>query len=416
MLASGGRLMPHTLARRALAALLLVAATACDDDFLLPSGGDGAPVTGTGWCAVKAVFDNECTQCHSTSGQLGGLDLESDPYAAIVSQPAAADAALTLVTPGDAEASFLYLKLLSEPPAGGVMPPGSALDAATIEIVRAWIADGATQDACDGGDTRSDTDVNANAYHPEGFTDPAVHGAEAKLQTQACTDCHGATLEGNGAALSCDTCHEAGWREDCTFCHGDASTGQPAPPVHISGADDGANASFIPHLPHVEATEIKRELDCSECHVRPTDVLSAGHLFVGDTTPGAAEVDFSAGLAPVAQWNNGTCTNNYCHGNGRGNNGEIAHDATVGSCSDCHAGPNTPGAWRGMSGEHERHLDEGFACTECHNTTANAANQIIGLDVHVDGQPTLAFVSDMRRGYGTCNGTCHGEPHLGRTW
>jgi hypothetical protein len=384
----------------------------CDDDYFLPDGGDTVPVTGDGWCAVKSILANECSACHG-SGALGGLDVVTDPYPNLVNKAAAADAARTLVIPGDADNSFLYQKLLDNPPVGGVMPPGGALEPASLEIIRAWIADGATEDECSG----TDTDVVADGYHPDGFALPDEHGAEAKLQIQECVDCHGATLEGTGPAVSCDTCHAAGWREDCTFCHGDQTTGEAAPPRHISGVDDGVNASFIPHLTHVQETAVKRALDCTECHVRPTDVLSVGHLFVSDDSPGVAEVDFSTSLANAATWNNGTCATNYCHGNGRADNGRVAHTASVDTCHDCHP-DMTSGrdAWGTMSGRHEDHVREGLQCWECHGDTTNAAMEIVGLPLHVNGTKDVALRAGMDYNNDRCTGACHGESHVARAW
>jgi hypothetical protein len=404
--------------------LALIFLMSCDDDFLTPpsGGGDTDLPAGSGWCAVQSIFHNECFNCHDATA-LGDLDLETDPYAALVDHAAAQDASLTLVVPGDPAVSFLYAKLTGTQTAGGDMPPGGPLGAAKVEIVRAWIADGAT-DVCDGPiDTSGGGGGN---FHADGFADPAQHGHDAKYQVLACVECHGGDLSGNGPAVSCDTCHAPGWRSDCTFCHGDPSEGSGAPPVHISGADDGAAASFVPHLTHVQATDVKRALDCSECHSKPTDVLSLGHLFLGDTTPGRAEATFSAGLSDGAQWDgNGSCSNLYCHGNGRGDNGVIADTRTDLTCHDCHPDRSSGRAgWGTMSGEHERHMrvDDGgpVQCTECHGATVNAAMAITGLALHVNGTPDVQTVPTITRsgavGAARCTGSCHGEAHSNRSW
>jgi hypothetical protein len=62
--------------------VLLCGASACDDT-LFPSNGTDTPVT-DGWCGVRSVFNNTCVSCHSAGAALGGLDLETDPHAAIV--------------------------------------------------------------------------------------------------------------------------------------------------------------------------------------------------------------------------------------------------------------------------------------------------------------------------------------------
>ena len=65
----------------------------------------------------------------------------------------------------------------------------------------------------------------------------------------------------------------------------------------------------------------------------PASLSSTGHAYVGDSTPGAAEVLMSAGLSPAATYGSGTCQDLYCHGDGAGILGTIASNATV-ACGD----------------------------------------------------------------------------------
>jgi predicted CxxxxCH...CXXCH cytochrome family protein len=398
-------------ARGVLVLLGLVAG--CDDEVFGEKPTDDVVSDLQGWCGVQAVFASRCETCHGSSAT-GGLDLATDPAAALIGVAAATDPALTLVVAGDPEASFLWHKVSGDlaPGQGGVMPP-AGLDTAEQELIRAWIADGAST-TCDEEPTTDTPD----SYHPEGFGAAAVHGAEAKQQTQACTDCHGADLAGD-AGPSCDTCHDEGWRENCSFCHGDAVDGSGAPPRHISGVDDGADATFIPHLAHVLESDLHVAWDCTTCHTKPSNVLSDGHLFIGDVTPGRAEVDFSQSLSAAASWDgNGTCSNLYCHGNGRGNNGTMAHDGVVDGCDDCHGSKAYRGTWRSMSGEHEEHLDEGVDCVECHQDTVGQNDaSIVDPARHVNGVKDVALPNGMtRNANGTCTGTCHGERHTNRGW
>ncbi|HMV69043.1 MAG TPA: hypothetical protein PKA64_19505 [Myxococcota bacterium] len=366
-----------------------------------------------GWCGVRAIFDASCTSCHGAAA-LGGLDLATDPYRAVVGVPSVLDPSIQRVSAGDPDNSLLYRMLLGTQPVGHAMPYGDALPAEQIELVRAWIADGANEDCA----APPDTDVTPARYHPAGYADEAAHGHDAKYQVQTCVDCHGADLRGAVGVASCDTCHPAGWRQDCTFCHGDPAEGSGAPPVHISGVDDGANASFIPHLAHVQQTSIKRALDCAECHVKPSDVLSPGHLFLGDSTPGRAEVSFAAGISSAGQWPgaNGSCSNLWCHGTGQRDTGQIRHTATVDDCGDCHASAATPGRWGTMSGRHTLHLGEGLDCWECHGDTVDAQNRIVGFDEHVNRVADVALRQGMTWSNRRCDGTCHGERHTNRGW
>lgn len=267
------------------------------------------------------------------------------------------------------------------------------------------------------GDTGGDTD---SRYHPDGWSDPTVHGMEAKHQDQACTSCHGADLTGIGDALSCDTCHTAGtdaWRTDCTFCHGGENDSTGAPPEGIDNETDESELTFPAHTAHVQATSLHVAFDCVQCHVKPTDVLSDGHLFVGDTTPAVADLTFVAGLSQSAAWDGGGCSNLYCHGNGQGDNGAVEATASV-ECGDCHAVAGSgESALERMSGEHDEHVEEGVRCAECHGEVVDASNAITDVSLHVDGSVSVALPGEVTRdGSGRCTGSCHGEGHSSESW
>lgn len=262
------------------------------------------------------------------------------------------------------------------------------------------------------------TGVDGDRFHPADFAEPGVHGPPAKLQDLRCTSCHGSDLAG-GRAVSCDDCHQPEWRTDCTYCHGEAVDGAGAPPRHISGKDDGAQASFVPHRAHTGASATHVAFDCDQCHAKPEDVLSEGHLFVGDTTPGTAETDFSAGLAPKTVWKagaNGSCSADYCHGDGKGENGTVQHGVKINGCGRCHADRTTPLRWLGMSGEHGKHLLEGAACADCHAATATGSNAIADATKHLDGTVEVSFSEPITFVGGRCDGDCHGEGHDQRGW
>lgn len=293
---------------------------------------------------------------------------------------------------------------------GSAGKAGDTSDTADATAVRTWITLGATEECTDPVDTSTD------GYHPDGWSAPDVHGYAAKFQEEECVDCHGADLTGSGDAVSCDSCHEEGWRTDCTWCHGGTDNSTGAPPLHISGDDDGSSATFIPHTAHVEASDIKVAYGCAQCHTKPTDVLTPGHLFVDDDTPGRAETTFSAGLSDAASWNgSGTCSNLYCHGNGQGDNGSVNHTGSVSTCHDCHADQNS-GSWSAMSGEHSKHLGEGVKCYECHGDTTNSSMDITDVTLHINGDADLALSGGVLMSSGTCSGSCHGEGHRSEDW
>lgn len=296
-------------------------------------------------------------------------------------------------------------------------------------MTRLWLA-ALLLGACDGKDTKPDTtaaesdaDADADAdtdtdtdvvlYHPDGFDDPVYHGQEAKHHVQTCTDCHGADLAGSGDAVSCDSCHEKGWRTDCTFCHGGTDNNTGAPPLDLNNSKD--DAAFGAHSKHVEET-IHAAFSCEQCHTVPDDVLSAGHLF--DKTPAVAEVTFSAGLSAAASWSGKTCTDAYCHGTGQGDDGTVTVGDGPVACGSCHAsaeGPNE--AWWTMSGEHTDHLRHDISCESCHADTVSRDGDIISPALHVNGTADFVPEHDTITYNGeTCDGVCHNERHRGRSW
>ena len=142
-----------------LGAVLLILA-GCDD-HLFPSVG-GAPPTSSGWCGVQQLFANECVSCHGPGGS-GGLDLKGDPHGALVSVNSVAYPGSVRVIPGDPAGSLLYQKITATQGDKGLpMPPGGSVNAASAEIVRAWILSGAPADCAT---TPTGT---GGRYHPEG--------------------------------------------------------------------------------------------------------------------------------------------------------------------------------------------------------------------------------------------------------
>lgn len=222
-----------------------------------------------------------------------------------------------------------------------------------------------------------------------------------------CGSCHGAPPPSpHPADENCGTCHPSvsvadnrvfldpslhingvldvstGGGGACDSCHG--SAGNSAPPTDLAGNTARTAVGVGAHREHLALSTWRREINCSNCHVVPTSVGDPLHID-GDNV---AEVPFDA-LNPTAtvELATGTCSNLYCHGNGRGSNGTM--DWTlVGpmDCNSCHQAPNPGQAAGGMSGEHDKHIrDEDLACVECHAAVVDANRQIIAPALHVDG-------------------------------
>ncbi|MFH1469687.1 MAG: CxxxxCH/CxxCH domain-containing protein [Pseudomonadota bacterium] len=281
-------------------------------------------------------------------------------------------------------------------------------------------ADGDT-DADADADADADTDADADAdadtdadtdYHPDGWSSGDQHGLAANLGDLQCVVCHGSDLAGGTTGIGCDTCHPSGWRSDCTFCHGGVEDSTGAPPYDIDGSETGL--SYPEHGVHVQQT-IHAAWGCEQCHITPADAMSAGHVFVGDSTPAIAEVTMTSGLSPAGIYAGGaSCANLYCHGDGASTPGTAATGATLG-CTDCHGGAAST---RTLSGVHAEHLTAGGTCADCHADTAADDTTISDPLPHVDGDVDVAMVSGMTwdGAAESCSGTCHGVAHAGATW
>jgi hypothetical protein len=96
------------------------------------------------WCGVSQLIDSGCISCHLPSHLLGGLDLRTDPEAALVGVVSETYGEV-LVAPGDPEGSLLYRKMagLQAEDEGGIMPPTGVWREELLEQVHYWIEAGA---------------------------------------------------------------------------------------------------------------------------------------------------------------------------------------------------------------------------------------------------------------------------------
>jgi|SRR5579871_2292299 len=146
---------------RGLACFLVVAALGCQSEPPCPAG--------TFTQMRSCVFKTSCTlsmSCHGNGGAMGALDLETDPYTALMQPPDPVGAAKRgwnvppswkRVTPGDETTSFLWIKLAApfdqngkvlQKQYGDHMPDtsGQALDEGTLVQILDWIRAGAPND------------------------------------------------------------------------------------------------------------------------------------------------------------------------------------------------------------------------------------------------------------------------------
>ncbi len=177
------------------------------------------------------------------------------------------------------------------------------------------------------------------------------------------------------------------------MCHGGLDGPSAAPSSAIWGyASDPVRIGA--HASHVAASPISPGFACDQCHLRPTDVFSPGH--VNELTDAAAAptatLTFGGlsgfdGAAPAWARASATCSNTYCHGATLAGGSNTAPswtvlDGTQAACGTCHGLP--PG------GTHPS-VDAGAglaACAGCHDRTIGATGAMIAPasgGKHLDG-------------------------------
>lgn len=138
-------------------AVLLPLLTSCSDrittdsemvwDEETPGPGDGQPVDTTFTLVQRQVLGPSCalSGCHADAEY---PNLSADRAWTNLVGKASSVSGLSLVTPGDPERSYLYVKITGGPGMEGSQMPRNrgALSAADKAVVRAWIARGAPND------------------------------------------------------------------------------------------------------------------------------------------------------------------------------------------------------------------------------------------------------------------------------
>lgn len=216
---------------------------------------------------------------------------------------------------------------------------------------------------------------------------PPPHPAGAN-----CASCH-PTMEDGSQAFRDPASHINGKVDlvDATAtggcvgsCHGSTNA---APPKDLAG--NTASAKVGAHQAHLKASNWRHAVACTSCHVVPLAADSPGHRD-GDNI---AEVKFDA-MNPAGTYAAGTCSTNYCHGNGRGNTGTAVWTSTTAmACNSCHSITGT-----GMSGDHRRHINgEGIRCSQCHGAVVDVNRTIIDANLHING------VHEVKMATGTYN-------------
>ena len=131
-----------------LVAALSWAGCAGDDSTVGPDESDGAGARTATLAQVGEVFAVGCaiSGCHSGGQPAADLSLAGDFAARIVGVASNQRPDLNLIEPGNPNDSYLLLKMRGDDEIVlQQMPPGGALSAEQVEIIRAWIAAGAQE-------------------------------------------------------------------------------------------------------------------------------------------------------------------------------------------------------------------------------------------------------------------------------
>jgi predicted CxxxxCH...CXXCH cytochrome family protein len=225
--------------------------------------------------------------------------------------------------------------------------------------------------------------------HPDGFSNPTLHGKAALGALASCPRCHGADYGGaaGGAIPSCNACHAQAlpgdWKTNCTFCHGAQTPdytadrlARAAPPRGVNGETATTDLAVGAHQAHLAAGAA-----CNQCHSVPTDL---SHV-----DGGAPSVRFGA-LATTgsASWDpaTATCSSVYCHGGTLNAAGSLTAprwtkvDGTQAACGTCHGVPPPAPHPSAALGE----------CGACHpEVSADANGNLLLGSTHIDGQVEL---------------------------
>lgn len=116
----------------------------------ISEGGGGSGTLQPTFESIQAnVFTPMCTGCHAGAAAPAGLRLDAaSSYALLVGVASAEVPSLQRVDAGSPDDSYLVRKLEGSATVGARMPLGGPyLDAATIAVIRQWIAAGAPPEA-----------------------------------------------------------------------------------------------------------------------------------------------------------------------------------------------------------------------------------------------------------------------------
>ena len=195
-----------------------------------------------------------------------------------------------------------------------------------------------------------------------------------------CNSCHGAVIDSDDSFVD-PTLHINGLVEvelRCDSCHG--SDGESAPPTDTDGMTSTELLSVGAHRSHLGESDWHAEIECTQCHIVPEERTDEGHT----DTDLPAELTFgdlatAEDSEPAYDFEEGTCSDAYCHGNTMENPGTHSTpvwnvvDETQTSCESCHGNP-PPAPHANIA-----------ACNACHGLTMEGPDTFKAPELHING-------------------------------
>ncbi len=260
------------------------------------------------------------------------------------------------------------------------------------------------------------------------------------VEGEDCLECHAHSGEGMTYAFeaNCTDCH--GWPPSDDTQAGPSGYAFVTSPARDYSADANYKAeSTTAHTTHTGSTSAYG-MSCGRCHDDDFATTHNDDNYQNVFTGATADSVSSAGgvLSPTYdKTGSGTCSSVYCHSNGgRRNSGgtkELADFTTqavtwtgqsIAACDACHGNDSATMTTRDNSPRHIAHLDRGYSCSVCHQSTAASATTL-AVDAaggsHVDGAVDIGFDEshDLGAGLmgsgtydpaaGTCAVYCHSD-------
>ena len=179
---------------------------------------------------------------------------------------------------------------------------------------------------------------------------------------------------------------------DCSACHGDETSS--APPKGLNDEIATSRIEVGAHRSHLTDGELRKAIDCDECHVVPGTVGQEGHIDPKPADLTFGDLSTANGVTPTWDRTMVRCVDTYCHGTTLGggtNKLPIWNRVGLGeaACGTCHGSPPPP--------PHVGNTD----CNQCHPATVTANGEIdVEGGYHING---VVEVSGL-----ACN-TCHGN-------